>query len=368
MARAITRDPREYRRGMVLGLTLAETLLLLLFLLLMAAAAMLWRTEETVRAYQAEERRAVSRALDADRRTQAAEVVLEDLHPILEALQQQGVAVQSVAALVERLDRARTLEAERAALDAALARAEAALGRAEAARRAAETELGRLRSRTAEPGRQGTVVQDLLGAVAPLDPGQRPRAILEGLVEVLRVQPEAGQPGALDALAGRIEAAAGHAAAAGAARQAVQAREQQLAASQQEVERLRRLLAGRGGAGELYPSCWAADGKPEFAFEVTLQNGGMVVVRDAAGPARRTGEPWSRLGEFGRGVPVPIETFTEAVRSFSEWSTRQRPECRFFVRVLRDLRPGTPYEEYNRVLGPLGNPNSRHLPFYRLGG
>jgi hypothetical protein len=361
MARAITRDPREYRRGMVLGLTLAETLLLLLFLLLMAAAAMLWRAEEAVRASREDERVAVGREMAARDRMRVAEDALHELRPVLEALQRQGVTAQSVTELAERLERARMVDAERDRLREIVARLQAEIVRADAARREAEGHLANLGPNQVEARRHAAELRDMLQRAAPLDPERAPRAILDGLAEILRSQPEAGTPGAVAALASRLDRAGDVASTAA-------SRERQVAGLQEEVERLRRLLAGRGGAGELYPSCWTTGGRPEYAFEVTLRNGGEVVVRDTAAQSRQLGEPWNRLGSFPRGAPIPIETFIAAVQGFSEWSAQQRPECRFFVQVRRDLRPGTPFEEYNRVLGPLGNASRQWLPFYRVGG
>jgi hypothetical protein len=63
-----------------------------------------------------------------------------------------------------------------------------------------------------------------------------------------------------------------------------------------------------------------------------------------------------------------LASLLAATCGLAERSTRQRPECRFHVRVRNGLRPGSPMEEYNRVIGPLGNAASRHLPFYRVGG
>jgi hypothetical protein len=365
MARAITRDPREYRRGMVLGLTLAETLLLLLFLLLMAAAAVMWRAEQDVRVAEDGKRRAVSRAEQAENRMRVA---TDELAPLLHELQRQGLSPASIAELVERLERGDSVAADRDQLRDTLTTVQAELARAEAARRAAEAQAERLQASQTNPQQQAATLQDMLARVGPLDPGRAPQAIIDRLFEILRQQPEAGTAGAVEALAGRIDAARTSRDAAEAAQRGQQLAERQVAASQEEVERLRRLLAGRGGAGELYPSCWTSGGRPEFAFEVTLRNGGEVVVRDTASAARQAGEPWARLGAFPRGTPIRVEAFVAAVQAFSDWSTQQRPECRFFVQVRRELRPGTPFEEYNRVLGPLGNASARHLPFYRVGG
>jgi hypothetical protein len=320
MARAITRDPREYRRGMVLGLTLAETMLLLLFLLMMVAAALLWRASEEMRDTRDHGDVAAAHAAD------------------------------QMADLARRLDRASAVEAERDALREAPARAEAAAAAEAAARQRAETRA--LPRDDARRWREAGL-QDVLAEAHRLDPSRSPEQVLTGLVAHLRRQPEAGRPGAVDALGARLQDA----------REA----ETRLASLQTEIERLRAALARQGG-GEVYPSCWVSAGRAEHAFEVVLRNDGLVEVQDLAPPARRSQEPWTSLGPFPRGQKVPIEIFLAAVRGMAEWSVRQRPECRFHVRVRNGLRPGSPMEEYNRVIGPLGNAASRHLPFYRLGG
>jgi hypothetical protein len=255
-----------------------------------------------------------------------------------------------MADLARRLDRASAVEAERDALREALARAEAAAAAEAAARQRAET---RALPRDDARGRREAGLQDLLAEAHRLDPSRSPEQVLTGLVAHLRRQPEAGRPGAVDALGTRLQDA----------REA----ETRLASLQTEIERLRAALARQGG-GEVYPSCWVSAGRAEYAFEVVLRNDGLVEVQDLAPPARRSQEPWTSLGPFPRGQPVPIEVFLAAVRGMAEWSVRQTPECRFHVRVRNGLRPGSPMEEYNRVIGPLGNAASRHLPFYRLGG
>lgn len=363
MARAITRDPREYRRGMVLGLTLAETMLLLLFLLMMVAAALLWRVSEDMRAAGRERDAALARAAASER---AARTVETELGGVLERFRRHGVDAQSVADLASRLDRARALEAERNALREALARVEAAAEAERAARQRAEGEAASLRE-DAQRWREAALAE-VLAEARRLDPSGPPGRVVSELVAILRQQPEAGRPGAAEALRQRLERAGAAEAQAAEALRRAEAGERQGAALQAEVDRLRTALARQGGAGELYPSCWLSAGRAEFAFEIVLRNGGQVEVHDLAPPARRSGEPWVRLGDFPRGEPVPIEAFLEAVRGMVEWSIQQRPECRFHVRVRNGLRPGSTMEEYNRVIGPLGNAASRHLPFYRIGG
>lgn len=363
MARAITRDPREYRRGMVLGLTLAETMLLLLFLLMMAAAALLWRASEEARGARHDRDAAAARVADAEGRVRAIEA---ELRPYLERLRSHGVDATSIPELVDRLERARAVESERDALREALARAEEAARTARAERQRAEREPGPHRNGSREW--QQAALSETLAEARRLDPSRPPDQVLSGLVGVLARQPEAGQPGATDALSDRLVRAGQAEARAAEADRRLAAAEQQLAALQAEVDRLRGALARQGGAGEVYPSCWSSAGRPEYLFEVVLRNGGEVEVNDLAPDGRRAQEPWTRLGQFPRGEPVRIERFLDAVRGLAEWSAQQRPECRFHIRVRNGLRPGSPMEEYNRVIGPLGNASSRHLPFYRVGG
>lgn len=356
-ARSITRDPREYRRGMVLGLTLAETMLLLLFLLMLAAAALLWRANEENRASEALFREAEIRRADAERRESLIEA---ELRPLIEAFRRQGIDVGSIAEVSRQMAEARAIVTERDQLREARARAETRAGEERAARERAEAALAR------QP--PAPVLRDLLGRAARLDPSRPGEETIAGAVELLERQPEMGRPGAVAAVLARLDRAGeAERLAAEAARRASEA-ERVSTALQAEIDRLRGQIAARGGGGEIYPSCWVSGRQAEYAFEVVLRNGGQVEVQDLALPARQGQEPWGRLAPFPRGEPIPIETFLGAVRGMVEWSTQQRPECRFSVRVRNGLRPGSPMEEYTRVIGPLGNAASRHLPFYRVGG
>ena len=111
----LTND-QDYRRGMILGLTLAEMLILLVFLLLLSAAALLEHREREVA------------SLTTDLGKLKSEMV-----PVETALRKQGVSIvdaDNVAALLERGRRAQQIEqalqATRAELAVALQRASAA--------------------------------------------------------------------------------------------------------------------------------------------------------------------------------------------------------------------------------------------------
>jgi hypothetical protein len=89
-------DEREHRRGLILGLTLAEVLLLLMFLLLLALGARLVQFERSAKM--------ANDQLDA---------VLASLKPLQDELSKYGaITSQSLQELVGRLKRASELETQ----------------------------------------------------------------------------------------------------------------------------------------------------------------------------------------------------------------------------------------------------------------
>lgn len=330
MAGAITRDPREYRRGMVLGLTLAETLLLLLFLLLLATATLL---------------------LKRDARVQQAETAMTELRPLLEELRRQGVTVQDAAELAAKLRRGEAAVAESERLREQLAAAETlrtqAEGAAAEARRRRE-EAEQLAARLQREVNESQSSRQAL-AEAQTRAQQAERRLQEAEQIVARLEQDASQAQA------RLTEA--------------QARSASLE-TQIDAERGGRqaeIARGMIAAG-VYPSCWGKDGQPEHAFHVQLRTEGRIVVEDRAPPYRQQQEPWKSLAPFPRNVPIDVSVFVAATRQMAEWSQRQEPACRFWITARRDMSNDVPNSEYLRVIGPLGNAATRHVPFYRIGG
>src|SRR5262245_36038533 len=92
-------DEREHRRGLVLGLTLAEALLLLIFLLLLALAARIFNLQKA--------------ANDATDKYISLRTTVENLKPIQEELSKRGgLSINSVNDLVDKLNRVESLQSQ----------------------------------------------------------------------------------------------------------------------------------------------------------------------------------------------------------------------------------------------------------------
>lgn len=301
---AAVRDPREYRRGMVLGLTLAETLLLLMFLLLMALGALLWRRDAELAATQQQ--------LDQERRqSQDLRRALRPLSPLLEELRRQGAEIPSVEALAAKLAEGERAQRQIDELTSSLTEVRVELAEARRQRDALATRVQEL-ERQVDP--QGA---DLLGRVRDLE---RERDEL-------------------------------HAALASEQREREQA--------ETELRGLRERIR-RGGS--LYPPC----GPDEFSFRVTILDQGRAIVEDISTPAGRRHEAWELIRPFPRGTPISLSQFLGATQAYAEWGHARQPECRFGVRVL-DRTSAANKDGYKAAMGSLGSPPN-FRPFWRVGG
>jgi len=228
-------DPREYRRGVVLGLTLAEVLVLLVFLLLLSMSALLLRRDREQAAT-----------------TEKLERYAVLLKPMTEALASRGLQVEDTDRLASLIERGREADSLRSQLAEAGHRLEAA--RVDRERR--EGEMSRLTETAREAARvsKAAAEHDVLAA------------ILE------RVAAPPSQP-----LAERLERIVQKAAAVDVATASLTGQNAQM---RTELARLK----GNGGSG--LPYCWALpDGRSQFMLKIEMQDT-EVIVHDLTPRAR----------------------------------------------------------------------------------
>lgn len=287
---SINRNEMSYKRGLVLGLTMAEIVLLLLFSLLLALAALFWEQERALtKAFderdiyrlelwdsQAKLETVMKQLAQSDFREMRKELVrLTEQERKIEYLMQRfavdpdSSTEEKVSTLVEKLTK---LEKVETALDVA--------------------------GFSKEPE---TLTQEL-------------REVQDSKGTIDRIRDELN---AADEKSENLEKRLNNA-------------EQALDQKQGLVANLQRTLE-RYGRGTEKPACWAdpETGKPRYIYDVGLTSGGLIV-RHTATP------PWAE----SRGLPIdkipydrelkPEEFISEA-RPMFEWS--EENECRFFVRA-----------------------------------
>jgi hypothetical protein len=292
-------DEREHRRGLVLGLTLAEVLILLLFLLLLALGARLVKLQKD--------------ALEAQSSLQSLQASLATLQPLLEAFRRTG-QVPNVDDLLAKLARVHELELTITSLT---------------------REVSELRSQLSAfqvlgPDAQVKVksIALLLERAAKINPSDPPARLKQGLDVLDRLGPNF-DPERLSELAINEELS------------------QKNTALGAEVEKLRRQVENmiRSGKGTTYPSCWAdAEGLTEYVFDVTIRDNGLIVV-DAT-QAKANDPAWKLVEPFARDTEITAKTFQTATKRMFDWSKDQN--CRFFA-IIRDGTGPTSKEPYKRM-------------------
>jgi hypothetical protein len=290
-------DEREQRRGLILGLTLAEVLLLLLFLLLLALARQMQVLREE---------------------TEQAQRDLESLRPLQESLMSNGAGdITSVQGLAARFRRVQEMESEVADL------------KEKAATFSQQTEL--LKSVGLDDENRLRAVANTFRVASQFDPNDPP-AFLKRAVEVLHQIGPNTQPEQLKLLS-QINAG-------GSQTEKITL----LEADRDKIRRERDNLM-RSGNGLTYPSCWTTStGQTEYIFDVTFTDVGLAV-RNAS-PGRAGDKAWSLISTFDRDKIINENMFVSATKRLFEWSKEQN--CRFYI-IIRDQTGPTNKERYKRL-------------------
>lgn len=303
-------DEREHRRGLVLGLTLAEVLLLLMFLLLLALGSKVERYR-----------------LDAESSREdlkQANAAIETLKPLQEALSKGDSSINSVSELIQRLARVKSLEArvtqlgeENSALSAQ-ANAMKALGKD------AEKKLQRM--------------ADVLNRAAQFDPND-PTAVMARSLDILARLGASTLPDQVKPLSEMIA-------------DSEQKQKAQMVEADRDKIRLQLDSMIRSGNGKTYPPCWIApNGQTEYIYDVTTRDGGLIV-RDVI-PQNRSNDPALKFVDaFQKGSIISEKTFNDATNRLFAYSNQQN--CRFYA-VLRDETGPQSKERYKHLRGAVEN-------------
>jgi hypothetical protein len=349
---AILGQDSSYRRGLVLGFSMAETILLVLFVLLLAVGALIARHEERISwltqglsrdrtdiaAREAELVDLREALAEAKTRLAQAQSALAEAGRRLEHESEQGNRIQQLLTdLVRARQRAAELEASEAEARTALAqarderdRAHAAAGDAGGQAAAAAASLAAARDLARQ--RDVELAQATQAAAAERDKGA---ALAARIAELeMRLSEQNAKAQALDAALAANPSIKSPSALAGAVAKATEA-DRIIGDLEGTIQGLTRELDRRsGGRGSDHLSCWYdAAGKVQYIFTATLTTHGI---------ALKPTPPADRAQDFAllptAGIPfgqaLTGERFLAVTEGLYRYSQRRDPECRFFVRVV----------------------------------
>jgi hypothetical protein len=298
-------DPREYRRGVVLGLTLAEILILLVFLLLLSASAVLFRHER-------------DEGLMADQINR----YVSALGPVLDALAARGMSVKDTDELVALIERGN--ESQSLANELAKARRD----RDVAVATAKDVEKDRT-ALTLRVNELETSNKAMAERVNELDP----------VAAILRSLP--GEPG--DRPSEKVAKLIAKASATDVANTNLTGQNAQM---RNELARLN----GNNGSG--LPYCWTTpDGQPIYMLRVTLRDGG-VIANDIEPHPRPDDIAWKLLIPMVRGELQPVMAFISQTAQLQAKANAEK--CRYAVEVI-DGTAATNKPGYKALMWRIGS-------------
>ncbi|GAB2176262.1 hypothetical protein [Dongia sp. agr-C8] len=301
------RDDKQFRRGVVLGLTMAEALLLLIFLLMLILGIRL-KTQTTQLA-------------ELEKQRDDAQSTLVAMQPVFDKLSKTekfDITKDYVRMQQQLADaNARLKDAE---LSVDLMQRAASLAPAEATPEQAVRAL----LNEAAVGRQA------LDAAQRLVPDLPPEKAVEALVNAAIVGQslkDGGTPDALLASAGACKA--------------------DLQSCKNQTTYLNSKLNAKTGGFDL-PPCWVDNkGKIQYIFDASLTDAG-IYIEDKAVSGREGDQEKLPLSRARYGEPLGPGEFSAAFSPLLKWSNDHG--CRFYVRLYDDMRDGD-RAEYKELRG-----------------
>jgi len=275
-------DNSVFRRGLILGLTLAEISLLIVFVLLLVFGGLLRHLQK--QADQAQQWRRQASAAEAQLRKVLASTFQgasdAQLDRWVKEIIASGVSAEENKALKERLGSA----------ESALSRIEKAAGKSDAA------DEPKVKS---GPEKWDSLAEKIEQTAAEMRAGR-------DAAEAIKHGSDAAAKATLEA---KLE-------------------NEQLKGAVANAQR--KLEAA--GKGTEKPACWATrDGRPEYIFDVTLSSAG-IRIHDRALPLRRAQEASLPLQSIRFDQPLSPQKFRAQTRPLFDWGEARG--CRFFVHAL----------------------------------
>jgi hypothetical protein len=296
-------DDRQYRRGMVLGLTMAEIMLLLIFLLLLLLSAKLLADRKAVTDAVSERDRAIAAKVEAEKKLAA-------LDPILREIKRKNSEAYSI------LEEWQKAQEEFAETQKKLEEAQSAMELLEPVKKN-KPDMNNVEAK-AEAQRLIEVAQALERQAAEMSPDANPKEALEHLQEAAMVGDMALKSGKTpgDLIAGATC-------------------QKDLSQCKQSNVDMANKLALKGGT---LPSCWVNDitGRPQYIFTAFLRPDG-IYLQDNKIPGREAEQAKLPIAPLTFGRAYQASEFVHAGEKILQWSDQQKPACRFYVRIVDEL-------------------------------
>jgi hypothetical protein len=301
------RDDKQFRRGVVLGLTMAEALLLLIFLLLLILGVRL-KTQSTVIA-------------ELEKQRDEAQSTLVAMQPVFDKLAKRDkfdITKDYVRMQQQLADaNARLKDAE---LSVDLVQQAASLAPPDATPE--EATLALLN--------EAAIGREALDAARRFAPDLPPEDAVEALVNAATIGQslkDGGTPDELLAAAGACKA--------------------DLQSCKNQTTYLNSRLNAKTGGFDL-PPCWVDNkGKIQYIFDASLSDAG-IYVEDKAVSGREDDQEKLPLTHARYGEPLEPGEFSTAFSPLLKWSNDHG--CRFYVRLYDDMREGD-RAEYKELRG-----------------
>jgi hypothetical protein len=293
------KDDRQFRRGVVLGLTMAEALLLLIFLLMLILAIKLKDQSGEIARLEQEKTEAQS--------------TLAAMQPVIDKLSKR-----------QKFDITQDYVRVKQQLDLANARLKDAQLSVDLVQQAAAT-LPDMKPEDAATAliNEAAIGRQALDAAQKLAPDLPPEQAVAALLRQAEIGRAVGTESATpDALLASASAAA--------------CRSDLRSCKNQTVYLNGRLNSRTGGYG--LPPCWVDEGgKIQYIFDASLRDGG-IEVEDEATAGREEDQEKLPLDRVRFNQTMSKDEFAQAFQPLFAWSDRHG--CRFFVKLYDDMKTG----------------------------